>query len=319
MSENIKVTGRRSIHRNENSNQSRDVSPDPNEIGDSQAEYDSTGEYSASDFEDYERGVSLGPKEIRESFNMSRSVPRTPQRPKISKTSSYMPEDTIIYEPQSSSMKIFSPWPLTILIVIFSALSGVYVLGNGSNKRLCTFDSLQTQYPSQDSKVWQTLKFGIESILNKERNTPVVYLFAHYGDNQMHEIVKDIASHTSHCFGKEMNPVEMNKEDFTSFEAKTDYGTVIEKYKLKIKEGRVILIANLNEIPAEAARAFHAICDAEDSVVVFLTMIIPQVDHKKVDKIAENTLNELWGSSLERNELDPLIIRVTDQVIFLKT
>lgn len=40
----------------------------------------------------------------------------------------------------------------------------------------------------------------------------------------------------------------MVHEDFTSAEAKEDYGRAIEKFRKKIAKGNVILIANLNEV-----------------------------------------------------------------------
>lgn len=46
-----------------------------------------------------------------------------------------------------------------------------------------------------------------------------------------------------------MVPIEMQGDDFISTPGvEDDYGYAIEKYKAKIKEGNVILIANLNEV-----------------------------------------------------------------------
>lgn len=43
-----------------------------------------------------------------------------------------------------------------------------------------------------------------------------------------------------------MRPIEMESDDFIASDK--DYGHAIEKYKMRIKEGNVILIANLNEV-----------------------------------------------------------------------
>ena len=52
------------------------------------------------------------------------------------------------------------------------------------------------------------------------------------------------------CSGPEMHPIELKTDDFidTMAEGKKDYGHVIEKFKLKLKESNVFLIVNLNEV-----------------------------------------------------------------------
>ena len=47
-----------------------------------------------------------------------------------------------------------------------------------------------------------------------------------------------------------MHPIELKTDDFidTMAEGKKDYGHVIEKFKLKLKESNVFLIVNLNEV-----------------------------------------------------------------------
>lgn len=45
-----------------------------------------------------------------------------------------------------------------------------------------------------------------------------------------------------------MLAIEIENADFITSGSEDDYGHVIEKYKAKIKQGNVILIANLNEV-----------------------------------------------------------------------
>ena len=91
---------------------------------------------------------------------------------------------------------------------------------------------------------------------------------------------------------------------------------------------------NYSQIPGKAARALHAICDTYnpiiDRVVIFMTLRVPNegtiylfivnidlliyFSVGKPIEVAENTLSEIWGSSVQRHELDPLITRVTEQV-----
>lgn len=51
------------------------------------------------------------------------------------------------------------------------------------------------------------------------------------------------------------------------------------------------------------------------AILMFSLNFVPLAN---VDSLTEDTLFQLWSKSLPRNELDPLITRVTDQVIALK-
>ncbi|XP_013111450.1 uncharacterized protein LOC106089976 isoform X2 [Stomoxys calcitrans] len=131
------------------------------------------------------------------------------------------------------------------VIVAVAAVCVYIAYGQFNSEKTCSFKELKVKYPQLGNKVWHTLQFGIEPILNKKERNAAVYLFAHHGGITAQEVIKEIASYTSGCYGNSL--VEMEKNDFTSSEAKKDYGHAIEKYKMKIKEGKVVLIANLNE------------------------------------------------------------------------
>lgn len=150
----------------------------------------------------------------RDKFEMSRSVPRTPPRPKPPK---YQRSPTPRYTPESyrrkpmednrSPSSCSSPpliFILAIVIGLFSA--GYFVYANRTTKPLleCSYEKLQIQYPEQSDNVWRTLRAGAEVILNKIKTEPAVYLFVH-NDNSSERVlnmVKNIALHTSNCFGK---------------------------------------------------------------------------------------------------------------------
>ncbi|XP_036325930.1 uncharacterized protein LOC118738968 isoform X1 [Rhagoletis pomonella] len=192
----------------------------------------------------------------------------------------------------------------------------VFTMLTPSEKK-CSYNELRQRHQKQDQKMWQSLSINIEHILNERSTKPAVYLFLHQGSRDMQALVKNIASDTVNCFGGGQL-VEMSENDFTT----DDYGYAIEKFKNKIKKGHVALIVHLNKIPVEAARALHFICDVHtpiaEGVVIYLTLVTPSSIGTPKEN-AVNTLRNLWSSKLEYNVLDPLITRVTDEVIALKS
>lgn len=186
----------------------------------------------------------------------------------------------------------------------------------------CSFSDLKEKYPDQNSTLWKCMEFGLDGILNERFNKPSVTLFVHKGSKGANELIRDIATTASNCMDSSLEPVEFRSSDFTSDEAAVDYGVVIDKYKKTAKEGNVVMITNLNEIPADAARALHAICDRESpifrKVVILLSLTSDHNGGRPID-IAEDALYNLWEGKILENELGPLIARVTDEVILLQS
>jgi len=133
----------------------------------------------------------------------------------------------------------------------------------------------------------------------------------------------------------------MKKEDFGP--GMKDYGLAIERFKANVKEGKVFLIVNLNDVssisyiilryPKElpnlqiapsGARALHTICDTyspivEDAVIFLTLRTFNTTAVSNSVQLATDTLYDLWAKELGDNELDPLITRVTDQVLHLRS
>lgn len=83
-----------------------------------------------------------------------------------------------------------------------------------------------------------------------------------------------------------------------------------------------MIVRDLNDIPANAAQAFHSFCDvynpAVKRAVIFFTMKVNDfVAAENATKIAEKLLKNVW-SVLKLNALQPLIGRVTDDVLVIK-
>ncbi|XP_014090934.1 uncharacterized protein TORIP isoform X2 [Bactrocera oleae] len=216
-------------------------------------------------------------------------------------------------EKQSSNNKCITA---SLIIVILLVVAMWYLYASDRSEKGCSFETLRQKYKDQHSKMWPILSSGVENILRGHTKNSGVYLFLHNDSSEFKSIVGEIATQTSRCFGGQL--IEMSENDFTSPKVMEDYGHAITKFKEKIRNGRVALIVNLNTIPAGSARALQFICDTHNPVakdiVIYLTLVIPSTIGNEVN-IARDTLTKLWGSKLEDYELEPIITRVTDQVI----
>ncbi|EDW19231.2 uncharacterized protein LOC6583076 [Drosophila mojavensis] len=223
-------------------------------------------------------------------------------------------------------MKSFSPSQLMkySIIIILPLIAYSQYYKSEPQVKTCTFEKLKQRAPSQSTDVWKALRCNIEDMLNKKSKSPNVYLFLYTNESnesEMQKLVNDIALETSKCFN-EKPLVKMSLKDFET-QTGDDYGFPIEQYKKKIRDGNVFLIVDLNDIPPNAARALHTICDTYSpiapDVVIFLTLRTHLTTNAGTPvQLAHHTLHELW-KELPNNELDALITRVTDQVLLLQS
>ncbi|XP_070070732.1 uncharacterized protein TORIP [Drosophila takahashii] len=198
----------------------------------------------------------------------------------------------------------------------------VYVWGSSViGEKQCAFNSLRKNQPQQPEKVWKALQKGVEGLINKKDKHPSVFLFLHQ-DPKLQKLIDAIAVEASVCFGNPRQLIHMKKEDFGP--DMKDYGLAIERFKANVKEGKVFLIVNLNDIAPSGARALHTICDTysplvEDAVIFLTLRTFNTTAVSNSVKLATDTLYDLWSKELGDNELDPLITRVTDQVLHLSS
>uniref|UniRef100_A0A1B0G8K1 Uncharacterized protein n=1 Tax=Glossina morsitans morsitans TaxID=37546 RepID=A0A1B0G8K1_GLOMM len=211
-----------------------------------------------------------------------------------------------------------------ITIVVVYAMNAVCVSWSKTavlDRKNCSYQDLEKQYTGLDSYVWVNLQSGIENILNKATTKSANYLFI-YDNGDIRSIVKNMATHAAKCFNNSQPLAEMGKDDFNSKEVITDFGKIIERFKLIIKSSNVVLIVNLNEVPGETAEALHAICDTENPIrkdlVVFLTLRMPTIENENVQEKVEEELEKMWGSKVTHYKLGALVTRVADTIINLQ-
>lgn len=206
----------------------------------------------------------------------------------------------------------------TALVFIFLAL---YMYDNTPRCTQCSFEELKKKYTKEKDYLWNHLQSANDDILCGKSDKPAVFLFVNQNKEKAKSLINDIANTSSGCLGS--SPI-IEHIDFFSEEALKDYGYVVDQYKKTVKEGNVILIANVNEIPGEGAKALHWICDTVSfmvkKVIILLSLTVEQIgSSERVIDVAENALKKLWQDKMEPNELEPLITRVTDQVLLLQS
>lgn len=98
-----------------------------------------------------------------------------------------------------------------------------------------------------------------------------------------------------------------------------DPGELIEKIANTLETHKIIVVTDVQHIPAKLAQGFHFLVDQYNpkirEAVYVLTLKIPShLKSSRPVEAAENTLRECW-KELKNDLLQPLITRVTNQVL----
>lgn len=213
-----------------------------------------------------------------------------------------------------------------IIIMILSSYNFIpwsYSLSSASSpiKPKCQFLHLQKLFPEQDNQLWISLNVGVQSVLKK--NKPTTFLFVHSEDGFIAEtLLGHIINTTKGCLGKNVNPLMLNEKHFSSPEFQNDYGLGIKEYKEPLRNSGIMLVENFDRIPPTVAQIFHTISDSENPLieqsVMFLVMSIDGNVNENLNKRVNRKLVDIW-SSLPHNIVQPLIARITEVPLLIKT
>lgn len=185
------------------------------------------------------------------------------------------------------------------------------------------FADLSKKYAHQDSRLWKSLKINIENVINQTPEQPSIFLLAYNDHHTVEQIMADIINATAQCMHSR-DPIQLHGRTFANAEMLKDYGVIIDSYRERLKNEGIMYVADLHETPAEAAQAFHTICDTitpfVHKSVIFFTLLVddsdPKISPKKVHELVEAKLNHNWDA-INHDTLNALIGRVTDEVLFL--
>lgn len=185
------------------------------------------------------------------------------------------------------------------------------------------FRQLDEEFSNQDKLLWKSLKVGIENVINQTPPQPSVFLLAYNDAKTSKQIMSRIVNATANCM-QSKHPIVLDGSSFVTEAMINDYGLIITTYRKQLESEKIMYVSDVNKIPAQAAPAFHTICDTitpfVEKSVIFLTMHVDQYNADlspvQVHKLVETQLETNWDA-IDHNTLMALIGRVTDQVFLL--
>lgn len=232
---------------------------------------------------------------------------------------------------ETSSVKSSTEDPsfIYILVVIGSILLGCLVFFlfsmKAAPKRIeCPqFKELTKDFTNQDTLLWKSLKVGIENVVNQTPAQPSVFLLAYNDAQTSKSVMTKILNATANCM-KSRDPIKLEGGSFVTEAMIKDYGEIITAYRKRLEHEGILYVEDVHKIPAQAAQAFHSICDTitplVERSVIFFTMYVSEYDEKmspqEIHRLVETQLENNW-IDINHNTLKALIGRVTDQVFLL--
>lgn len=225
-----------------------------------------------------------------------------------------------------SSNKSIYYLAVSIIIVATLLWFGSQHLSSSPQKHECPhFKTLAQRYTQQEPHLWKSLKINIENVLNQTPEQPSVFLLAYNDRQTVEHIMADVINATAQCM-RSTDPIRLNGGTFANAEMLKDYGVIIETYRKQLESQGIMYVADLHETPAEAAEAFHTICDTITPLVhksvIFFTLYVEETvaaaSPKQIHKLVEDKLYRNWNA-INYDTLSALVGRVTDQVFFLRS
>lgn len=181
------------------------------------------------------------------------------------------------------------------------------------------FLQLHSKYPETDDMLWASLIVSVERAVN-DPGEPATFIFLYDSSSIGQSLLKDVIHITMECFGNR-DAIWRTSNDFKSAETTLDYGVVLDRHREELKSQGVLVVRDLDQVPPNAAKVFFTICDSYEPLVrkaaIFFTIDISQRTNQSQlspTSIAEGILKDLWRKELHPNVLDPLVVRLTENV-----
>lgn len=214
-----------------------------------------------------------------------------------------------------------------VVICLIAAAIAKYCLSRSPPVKFQHCDQFVTElrpkYPTIDPMLWTTLNVSVNRALYRKPGEPSTFIFLYDSSSVQKALVEDVIEITSRCFD-ETQPIRLTNADFETPEIAADYGAFLQQYKRPLEERGIMVVQNLDQVPAKAARALFTICDSYgplvERAVIFFTIDISQRQREVSDsdqsptEMAENLLRDQWRNGLKGDTLVPLLVRLTENV-----
>lgn len=182
-----------------------------------------------------------------------------------------------------------------------------------------SFRRLKEEHPEQNEMLIRSL-FSASNGLSTGAVNSIVLLYKNRTSSSV--FINDVISSSVPCTASgQSNPIILHRSNFTQ-DMELDQGRILTTFGEQLKKEGIMLVEDLNRIPESVAVAFHTICDQYQPwakpAVIFFTLPIPsETVNTELDRLAMNMLKKQWAQ-LPSNVLDPLVVRITDQVWFVE-
>lgn len=184
-------------------------------------------------------------------------------------------------------------------------------------------DTLEKLYSNQIEDTWITFSASIKSVIKEKPYKTSMFLLifdSESGGKTAQCIAQDVSkSAIKYLMNKSGTPAVVNGEHLNEKVYLDDPGILLNELKEKVQEKGALVVTNLQEVPPKVAQMFHFVCDSYaplvEKYVTFFTLRVQKLPSlKDQQKTASETMKNLW-SSLDDNELNPLITRMTTNII----
>lgn len=221
-----------------------------------------------------------------------------------------------------------------VAAIILTCIGGVLValFANWCTKELTLNDSPKTceamseydeLYPMQYTDFWTQIQVGIEHVQTDTPPAPAVFLLVYSDKQTVTKTLNRITEIVKLCLDSRGGALKLSSDELQREEVVKNYGILIKKYKKILEERRVMIVKDVQNVPPLVSPVFHAFCDTTSPVVkksaLFFTMEMTDdeisLEYNDLLEVVENRLSALWKSGVDKDKLQPLITRLTDNVL----
>ncbi|GFG34472.1 hypothetical protein Cfor_07707 [Coptotermes formosanus] len=205
------------------------------------------------------------------------------------------------------------------------ALSNIEVLKKEHEQSLQNYiQHIREEFPSQLDNIWVAFSAGIKETARGIPTKPSVFMLLYETEEGtpicLAQKMGNISTHFLSAV--KLHPLLIIEgADLEHNETLAeDYGVLLEEYRPKVEEHRMMIVNNLHKIPGTVAQSFHSFCDTVTPAVYFFTMKASGATANRDNPtvVAEEELRKLWSDKLDEDILNPLITRITDTTMMIK-
>jgi len=188
------------------------------------------------------------------------------------------------------------------------------------------FKRLRAEFPNQTDRLWRIMESATSPIIEEDDPThpAVILLVASRGNSAVAECLAGrYAALVTESLGAAQHAT-VNCElyaDSDPDDAKAQLNTALSRAFDSGSKSGVVL--RLEKLPGPAAMIFYRFADNDNApykdVAIVLTLTLESTDTGSgKDNVAYDELRKVWGSSLDVDQVDPLLSRIGNSVAFVQ-